>query len=352
MQSKQLQLSLGVTFTIFLLSACAVSQSVDSKISSAGQEMVWPSPPATAKIGFVRSIATSEDTGIHKSMFRRLLEKITGGTDLHFVRPSGVAELDGVMYVADSAAHTVWILDSVNQKMIAVQRFGDTRLVSPVAVAVRADGAVFVADSVLARVLLLDRRGNYLGVVVEDGLQRPAGLAYNENNKRLYVADSAGQRIRAYDTDGKLLFSWGSHGSGEGQFNYPTHLAIGPQGEVLVTDALNFRIQSFDPDGKYLWQFGYQGDSSGTFAAPKGVAMDREQHVYVVDALFDTVQIFRKDGTFLLSFGNQGNGPGQFWLPSGVFINTKNHIFVADAYNHRIQEFKFLNPQAKTTIQQ
>jgi len=289
--------------------------------------------------------------GIPKSFFRHLLDQITGGTDLHFARPNGVAEHDGVVYVADSDAHTVWILDSVNQKMTAVHRLGDIDLISPVAVAVRTDGAVFVADSVLAKVLLLDRQGDDLGVVIKDGLQRPAGLAYNEKNSRLYVADSAGQRIHAYNKDGRPLFSWGSHGSGEGQFNYPTHLAIGQQGEVLVTDALNFRIQSFDPNGNYLWQFGYQGDSSGTFAAPKGVAMDRGQHVYVVDALFDTVQIFRKDGTFLLSFGSQGSGPGQFWLPSGLFINAKNHIFIADAYNHRIQEFRFLDASAQSTLQ-
>ncbi|MCG6887702.1 MAG: 6-bladed beta-propeller [Proteobacteria bacterium] len=332
-----------MAFTALLLCGCGAHQPQVGNGSGDAIVMVWPPAPATARISFVRSIGSPQDMGIRKSLIRRLADTFTGGSDIHFVRPSGVAHRDGVLYVADPGARSVWILDPVINRTTGVHRTGETELVSPVAVAVRADGAVFVADSVLAKVLLLDRKGNYLGVAAETGLQRPVGLVYDDHNGRLYVADSTGQSIHVFDAHGSELFSWGSHGNAKGEFNYPTHLAFGHDGELLVTDSLNFRIQSFDRDGNFLWQFGHHGDSSGSFASPKGLAVDSGQHVYVVDALFDSVQLFGSDGTLLLSFGGQGSGPGQFWLPGGLFIDAQDHIFVSDTYNHRIQEFRFLD---------
>jgi len=333
-----------VALIVLMASACAPSQPEGGLSPDAGVVMVWPSPPATARIRFVRSIATPRDLGIEKSFFRRILNKITGGDEWRFVRPSGVAARNGVVYVADPGAHSLWILDPAENRTTRVHQVGDTELISPVALAVRADGAVFVADSVTAEVLLLDRKGRSLGLAVHAGLQRPVGLAYDDRNARLYVADSAGQRVVVYNARGDKLFSWGTRGSGEGEFNYPTHLAFGHTGELLVTDALNFRIQAFDRDGLFRWQFGRQGDTSGSFSSPKGVAVDNGGHIYVVDALFDAVQLFQPDGVFLLSFGDQGSGPGQFWLPGGLFIDDRDRIFVADTYNHRIQMFEFIQP--------
>jgi len=343
MHVDRLRLIVPMALTALSLCACGTHQARVNEGTGDDVVMVWPPAPATARISFVRSIASPQDMGIRKSLFRRLADTFTGSSDIHFIRPSGVTHLDGVLYVADPGARSVWILDPVNNHTTGVHRAGETELVSPVAVAARADGAIFVADSVLGKVLLLDRKGNYLGVAAEVGLLRPAGLVYDDYSGRLYVADSAGQRIHVFDAHGSELFSWGSHGNAESEFNYPTHLAFGHAGEVLVTDSLNFRIQSFDRDGNFLWQFGQHGDGSGSFASPKGLAVDSGQHIYVVDALFDTVQLFEPDGTLLLSFGSQGGGPGQFWLPGGLFIDAQDHIFVTDTYNHRIQEFRFLD---------
>lgn len=349
---KRTHLFVPMTLAAFLLCACDADRVRYDDNASGDVILVWPSPPATARIAFVRSVVTPRDMGIKHSLFKRLVDKITGGSQMRFLRPTGVAEDDGVLYVADPGAQSLWILDPANNRVTGVHEAEDAAMASPVAVAVRADGAVFVADSVLGKVFLFDRKGNYLDVAAETGLLRPAGLVYDDKNGRLYVADSAGQRIHVFDARGSKLFSWGSHGSGEGEFNYPTHLAFGHAGEVLVTDSLNFRIQSFDKDGKFLRQFGYHGDSSGSFASPKGLAVDSGQHVYVVDALFDNIQVFGADGTLLLSFGSAGGGPGQFWLPGGLFINAENHVFVADTYNHRVQEFKFLPANEQSSLEQ
>jgi len=308
------------------------------------ERLVWPQPPAAARIRFAGSFTDPRDLGIRKSIFGRIVEAVTGNKTGRLVRPTGVAERDGVIYVADCGAQAVWIFDPANQRSVKVEKVNETGLMSPVAVADRPDGSFFVADSYLKKVFLLDRDGKFLRMVAEDGLERPAALAYDGASDRLYVADSAGQRIAVYTSDGTRLSAWGKRGYGDGEFNFPSYLALDRSGELLVTDALNYRIQAFDRNGKFLWKVGHQGDGSGDFAAPKGVAVDSEGHLYVVDALFDTVQIFDEKGGLLLSFGDRGTAPGEFWLPEGAFIDRQDRIYVADSFNQRIQVFEFVGP--------
>ena len=301
---------------------------------------VWPVPPAETRISFVRSLSGPQDMGIEKPFFRHLFDALAGKSEEHFVRPTGVAERDEVLYIADPGAQALWILDRAEQRSVKADQLGDIALVSPVAVAVRPDGAVFVADTGLKKVFLLDRRGRFRGIAAEEGLERPAGLAYDPADERLYVVDSVRHRIAVYDSQAKLVRTWGREGLRDGEFNHPSHISIDSTGILLVTDALGFRIQAFDRDGRFLWKFGRHGDGSGDFAAPKGLAADSAGNVYVVDALFDAVQIFNRDGTLLLAFGERGTRAGQFWLPGGIFINSRDEIYVADAYNQRVQVFR------------
>jgi sugar lactone lactonase YvrE len=158
--------------------------------------------------------------------------------------------------------------------------------------------------------------------------------------------------------DGQMLNRIGSRGTGLGQFNYPTNLALDSTGRLFVSDSLNFRVQVFDADLRPVRTIGKKGDLPGYFAQPKGIALDTENHLYVLDAQFENVQLFNPMGQILMDFGEEGHGPGQFWLPPSIFINQTpstanpaNRIYIADSYNRRIQVFDYLpqpEPQAET----
>ena len=336
--------TLALTIVLGFLQLCsgckAPAPPGDSQVTH-GTALVWPRPPAEARIRYERSVRGPEEYGIKKSFLRRIFDTVVGRGEEHFIRPTGVAEREGVLYVADPGARALWILDSVQDRFVKVDQIREEALGSPVAVAVRPDGAVFLADTRLKKVFLLDREGRLIRVAAEKGLARPAGLAYDTATQRLYVVDSAAHQVLAYGADGVLIRTWGQGGIQDGEFNHPTHLALDGSGTLMVTDALNFRIQAFDREGRFLWKLGRAGDGSGDFAAPKGLAADSEGHIYIVDALFDTVQIFERDGTFLLAFGERGTQAGQFWLPGGIFITQQNKIYVADAYNQRVNVFAF-----------
>lgn len=305
-------------------------------------ELVWPPPPLPPKIRFVRAVAQPADLGIRPSFWRRVVKLLAGKEEEWFIRPTGVAAIGPTIYVADPGAQAMWILDAPAKRFRRIREAGGQRLISPVAVAPGRDDRIYLADSFLAKVFVYSPEGELKGTIADAHLRRPAGLAYDAARDRLYVADSAGHRVSIFTGGGKPIGSIGRRGTGNGEFNFPTHVAVDREGTLYVTDSLGFRVQFFSPEGTFAGKFGKHGDTSGDFAMPKGVAVDSEGHIYMVEALFDAVQIFDRRGRYLLTFGDRGLGPGQFWLPGGIFIDPQDRIYVADAYNQRIQIFKYL----------
>ncbi len=335
--------SLVIWFSLIgLLGACSEVKRESGLTPPAGPSLVWPDPPDPPRIKFLKTVAGPTDLGIQPSFWERVGELFAGKAEAWMIRPTGVAVRGEVLYVADPGAQALWILDGAAGRFKEIRGPRGQQLASPVGVTIGREGKVYVADSYLRKLLIFNPDGNLTGSVENASFLRPSGVAYDEAADRLYVADSATHRIWILSGQGKMQGSIGGHGSQEGEFNYPTHVALDRVGTLYVTDSLGFRIQMFSRDGRLLGSFGRHGDASGDFAAPKGVGVDSEGHVYVVDALFDAVQIFDRAGQLLLGFGQRGPAPGQFWLPGGLFIDEKDRIYVADSYNQRVQIFQYI----------
>ncbi len=127
------------------------------------------------------------------------------------------------------------------------------------------------------------------------------------------------------------LSQFGSHGTGNGQFSFPTGVAIDPTSHhIVVLD--NTRVEIFDSTGVYLSQFGSVGYQFGVW--PAGVAIDPVTHnIVVVDQLGEGVRIYSPTGTLLTQFGSRGTGNGQFSGPSVVAIDpVSGNIIVGDFF--------------------
>jgi DNA-binding beta-propeller fold protein YncE len=308
--------------------------------AAARSHQVWPAPPERERIELVQIFRTPSDLGIQRSLWRRLGDLITGGQEMHLVRPAGVAAAGNRIAVADAGGHAVYLYDLERPDSRALSGCNDANFREPVAVTFLND-RLYVADAGTARIDVFDRQGECAGGWQLDAGSRPAGLAADGSRNRLYVADPGAHQVLAFDPAGTVVARIGHRGSGAGEFNYPGWLAVDRLGRLYVTDALNFRIQIFEPDGRFAYSFGHLGDRAGDFARPKGVGVDRDGHVYVVDALFDAVQIFDDRGSYLLGFAARGTHEGQLWLPSGLTIDG-DRIYVADSYNQRVQVFRYL----------
>lgn len=172
----------------------------------------------------------------------------------------------------------------------------------------------------------------------------PTGVALDREDN-IYVADSGNHRIQKFDARGQWVAAWGKMGQGPGQFDRPLGLAIdSSHGWIYVADTDNARIQKFDASGKFLLAWGRSGVKEGEFYRPKGMSVGPDGSLYIADSNNHRIQKFDSDGVFLGSFGSRGMEDGELWFPFGVATDGEGRLFVTDSENGRIQMFRE-NPQ-------
>jgi sugar lactone lactonase YvrE len=334
-------LRIALFVTLLVAAGCAAPASFHE--ARPEMELQWPDASSGSKIVWIKTITGYQDVGITKGFWKRFKEFFVGEDDYRIVRPHGVlATGNEQVYIADPGRGVVHCMDYRRGRYTVIGDEDDSPLRTPIGLAEDGQGRLYITDPATGTVYRYDPADDLLKPFLSGVLARPTGIAFNETNGLLYIVDTIGQQVIAYDLGGKERLRIGASADGAGLFNYPTDIAIDELGQLYVTDALNFRIRVFTPEGVPVSQFGNAGDARGDMNRPKGLALDSIGHIYVCDALFDAVQIFDREGRLLLSFGRQGSAPGEFWMPSGIFIDRQNFIYVSDTYNRRVQVFRYL----------
>src|SRR5436190_882355 len=82
-----------------------------------------------------------------------------------------------------------------------------------------------------------------------------------------------------------FLLKWGSHGSGPGQFQFPSGIGIGPNRDVYVTDSGLNRLNRFTSTGLFVQSVGATGSGDGQFNDCRDVAFGPDNLAYVSDGL-------------------------------------------------------------------
>lgn len=179
-----------------------------------------------------------------------------------------------------------------------------------------------------------------IGVVADDRLEQPAGLAVDPQGN-VVVADPGTARVHHRTPDGTLLRQWGSFStpSGTERLIAPIGVAVSSDGSVAVVDAQRQMVRVFSAQGAYTRSVGFSGTGDGGFLNPAGIARDAQDNLYVVDAGANRVQKFSPQGSFLLRLGSRGTGNGQLRGPKGVAVDRSGNLYLADSENHRIQKF-------------
>ena len=220
-------------------------------------------------------------------------------------------------------------------------------------------------------------------VRVIGGLNCPWGVAINQRGE-IIVAESSGHCISIFSPTGEKLRSFGSYGSGQGQFSTPRGVAVDDDGNILVVDSGNNRIQKFTSDGKFVvsvgkdtinlfnsigisihsinkkvivsdcsnnciqmlnpnltfsQRFDGEGTNDGQTTYPYEVAFDSAGNMYQGGNNTTGVQVFTAEGRFLRKFGHQGSGQRELRFPSGIAIDSDDVVYVAEHNNNCISVF-------------
>jgi sugar lactone lactonase YvrE len=336
---------------------------IEAKIKAIDySRIVWPNPPAIARIKYKTWYANDKETRNLKGEKQKKsawMDRLAGtqSDDEVFTRPFSLIQPYGVtvdskgnMYVADQKVGAIFIFttDKETKDVELIKNTVHAHFSRIIGLAMDDNDRLFVSDPGLRHVIIFDK-DHKAEDVITDGMVDPGGLAIDTKNRLLYVADVELDQVLVYDADTlKLLRKIGTTGhkhelTTPGDFSKPAGLAVDAEGNLYVADTYNNRIEIFDADGQFVSTFGKAGDGPGYFGRPKGVAIDGDGHIWVADGMQDRIQVFNKDGQLLISLGGHGLLPGQFQGLVGIAIDKQNRVFTTEIFPGRAQEFQYVS---------
>jgi len=305
---------------------------------------------------------------------------------------------DGSFYIADYGHHRIrrvgrdGIISTAAGKGINGSG-GDggpaieAQLQLPTGVAIGQDGSLYIADRENQRI----RRVGLDGIIntaagtgpiagfggdggpaIQASLSWPEKVAVGPDGS-LYIADRGNNLIRRVGLDGIISTVVGkpraSGFSGDGgpataaQLNFPTDIAVGPDGSLYIADQGNQRIRRVGPDGIISTVAGktspggFSGDGSQATEAelnsPTGVAVGPDGSLYIADRLNERIRRVGPDGviktvagTTVRGFGGDG-GPAtnaKLDFPTSLAFGPDGNFYIADSGNLRIRRVTFTLP--------
>lgn len=247
---------------------------------------------------------------------------------------------DGKVFVCDLNA---CLIDKFQTDGTYIGRFGgeglnDQQFVCPTELATCSSG-VWVTDRESRLVKKMDKdTGNCLVKIgssgtLQDELLIPERLTIDSSGN-IYVVDRGNCRIAKFLTDGSVT-TFGSRGSGNGEFYQPCGISLDNTGQFLyVTDMHNRRVQKFTLGGTYVSTFGQFGQADGLFLAPCGISVDGNGNVYVTDTGKGNIQKFTSDGIYQMKFGD-----GSLSSPESCALDSSGNIYVTDSGHNLIKKY-------------
>ena len=259
--------------------------------------------PADGQLAAISpSTATANQTSPQEPV--SAFEGGTGKGHGEFDKPRGVTvDASGNVYVADGGNSRIQKFSPEGKFLGSYGRVGtgDGELREPDGVAVDASGNIYVTDAVNQRLVKFNSDGNFVGQWggPEPGFAGPRDIAVGPD-KLIYVLDQGRARVVKMNSKGETVGHWGQSGSGDGQFNNPTGLAVSGE-RVYVADAGNNRIQIFDVDGKFINQWFVPQWDKYIWHFPDLAVDENESRVYVTSGWTKEVLVLDMSGNYVES---------------------------------------------------
>lgn len=290
-----------------------------------------------------------------------------------FSDPFGVAvAIDGTIYVADAGESnrirkiapdgTVTTLaggrEGFADGMTAAASFN-----SPSALALSADGNLFVADTGNNRIRKITPQGQ-VSTVAGDGtagyadgpalqaqFNGPIGVAVDTRGN-IYVADTYNDRIRVITSDGQVstVAGVGTPGYADGDrnvalFDTPCGIVAANDGTLIVADTGNDRLRKITPEGNVsTLPVSYPNED---LSSPLGLVLSHDNFLYVTELDRSRVLQIGPDGTarVVAGYGRgfaDGSDLARFNQPTGIAVgphsNRPVELYVADSGNYLVRK--------------
>jgi 6-bladed beta-propeller len=215
-------------------------------------------------------------------------------------------------------------------------------------------GGTSCAESDLSPVFEFDPSGKLLKNFGAGIFAQPHGL-YVDHAGNVWVTDAMstngkGEQVVKFGGDGKVLLKLGQAGvagKGEEIFNGPSYVIVGKKADIFVADGHDpnydsSRVVKYSKNGKFIETWGTRGSGPGEFKGTHSLAIDSKGRIYVADRGNNRIEIFDQSGKFIADWK-------QFGRPSGLFIDQHDVLYVADSESSE-KEGEEYNPGCRRGI--
>jgi DNA-binding beta-propeller fold protein YncE len=128
-----------------------------------------------------------------------------------------------------------------------------------------------------------------------------------------------------------------------GTFRKSQSIAVAKDGTIFIADTGESQIEVYDSKYKYLRSFGSIGTGDGQFQSIQKIALDSDENLYVLDR-YTSIQVFNKEGKLLRKMGGTEDSiyPLEF-----AFLKTGELLILTLGTESRISHFKVYSKEGK-----
>jgi len=264
---------------------------------------------------------------------------------------SCVLDSSGNLLVTDKRRMAIHVLNPVTGKLIqtiGTNGSGQLQFDQPNGIAVDDQGRIFITEQTNRRVQVLNRNYTFAGFIGGPGngagqFDKPMGIAADATG-RIYVTDENLNKVAVFDRVAGSQVSWQFKfefaNSGAGKIDHAESIAVNrAQQRIYLSDEGQQHVKVYDLTGKFLQTFGSGGTGLGQFTSggqPEGIATDENHYIYVNDEGGSRINIYRPDFTPMAAIQSTNS----FQSADGVHLSEKlDRFFIIDQGNDLVQIF-------------